>query len=85
MLERTKKWSGKGMMNGRNRNLNGFTTETTDYLISKSQLKQTVREILAELLGVQTSIPQRKVYPISQAWRELGYDYQQQLYSTKNT
>jgi hypothetical protein len=80
MLQKKPEWSGNGTMNGSKSNLNGSQEETTDYLFSKNQLRQVVREILAEMLGVQTSTHQRKIYPTSKAWRELGYDCQQQLY-----
>jgi hypothetical protein len=81
MFDKNKKErSGNGTINGRNLNFNGLAEQTTDYLVSKSQLKQAVSEILAEMLGVSSSIPQHKVYPTSKAWRELGYNCQQQLY-----
>lgn len=81
MLQKKREWSGNDSMNGSKSNLNSSDAETTDYLFSKNQLRQVVREILAEMLGVQTFLThQRKIYPTSKAWRELGYDCQQQLY-----
>jgi hypothetical protein len=79
MLERTKKLTENGTMNGRKPNFNGAAGEATDYLVSKNQLKQTVREILAEMLGVDTELNQRKVYPTSKAFKLLGYDRAEQL------
>ena len=79
MFEKNKERSGYGTINGRNPNLNGFAVGTTDYLISKSQLKQAVREILAEMLGVDVEQNQRKVYPTSKAFKLLGYDRAEQL------
>lgn len=50
-------------------------------LIPESQLKQAVREILADMLGVQPQQQtRRKAYPTSQAYKLLGYDSAGQLY-----
>lgn len=50
-------------------------------MIPESQLKQAVREILAEMLGVQPQqYPRRRAYPTSQAYKLLGYDSSGQLY-----
>jgi hypothetical protein len=55
--------------------------ENVERLIPESQLKQAVREILAEMLGVQSQQPgRRKAYPTSQAYKLLGYDSPSQLY-----
>ena len=81
MFERVRKSASNGSINGAALNINGTSEDTTDSLIPKSQLKQAVREILAEMLGVHTSgSHQRKFYPTAKAWQELGYDCQQQLY-----
>jgi hypothetical protein len=79
MLQKKPEWSGNGTMNGSKSNLNGSQEETTDYLFSKNQLRQVVREILAEMLGVDTERDQRKVYPTSKAFKLLGYDRAEQL------
>lgn len=50
-------------------------------MVTESQLREAVREILAEMLGIQSqSKPKRRLYPTSKAWKELGYDNQVQLY-----
>lgn len=79
MFDRNKESSSNGTINGRNLNLNGLAEQTTDYLISQSQLKQAVREILAEMLGVDVELNQRKMYPTSKAFKLLGYDRAEQL------
>lgn len=53
----------------------------SEKMIPESQLREAVREILAEMLGVHSQPkPKRKFYPTSKAWGELGYDNQEQLY-----
>lgn len=55
--------------------------ENVEKLIPESQLKQAVREILAEMLGVQPQQPtRRRTYLTSQAYKLLGYDSPGQLY-----
>ncbi len=50
-------------------------------MIPESEIRAAVREILAEMLGVQSqSKPRRKFYPTSKAWKEVGCDNQEQLY-----
>lgn len=71
MLEKDQEYPNKDMMNNSN--------STTDYLLSKNQLRQAVREILAEMLGVDVEGNQRKVYPTSKAFKLLGYDRAEQL------
>lgn len=47
-------------------------------LIPESQLREAVREILSEMLGVN-SVSDRQFYPTSQAVKKLGYDNPDQL------
>lgn len=79
MLEKDQEYPKNGIMNDRNSKLNGSARETTDYLFSKNQLRQAVREILAEMLGVDVERNHRKVYPTSKAFKLLGYDRAEQL------
>jgi len=50
-------------------------------MIPESEIRAAVREILAEMLGVQPQQPTtRRAYPTSQAYKLLGYDSAGQLY-----
>lgn len=50
-------------------------------LIPESQLKEAIKQALAEMLGVQPQQPtKRKAYPTSKAYEILGYDSPGQLY-----
>lgn len=47
-------------------------------LIPESQLREAIREILAEMLGINGG-SERQFYPTSQATKKLGYDHPDQL------
>ncbi|MBN3951272.1 MAG: hypothetical protein HWQ38_34290 [Nostoc sp. NMS7] len=54
----------------------------TERLIPKSQLREAIREILAEMLGVNTTTPQqsqREWYDTNPAYRLLGLSSSKQL------
>ena len=50
----------------------------SERIISESQLREAIREILAEMLGVN-SVQERQFYPTSGAVKKLGYDDPDQL------
>ena len=88
MFERPIEQLTNGSMNGANPNLKVISISPearADSLIPMSWLKQAVREVLAEMLGVQTCPPRCQFYPTSKAWRELGYSCQKQLYDAVNS
>jgi hypothetical protein len=53
--------------------------KATDYLIPKSQIKEAVRDILAEMLGVQSQDRIRQWYDINEAYRLLDLNSAKQL------
>lgn len=75
MLKRPTAQSSNGSINGRNHTCN----ETTDYLIPKSQLKEAVREVLAEILGIQSLEQTKQWYDITEAYRFLDLKSAKQL------
>lgn len=53
---------------------------TTDRLIPESQLREAIKEILAEMLGINaTAQPQRQWYDSDPAYSLLGLDSAEQL------
>lgn len=60
---------------------------SSDRLIPESQLKEAVREILSEMLGVErtTLNKTRRFYPTTDACKQLGYDNPSQLYDAVAT
>jgi hypothetical protein len=81
VLERSRKSASNGSTNGAALNINGTSEDNTDYLIPKSQIKRAVREILAEMLGVQMlpSGDQRQWYDTDPAYDLLDLDDPEQL------
>ena len=81
MFERARKSASNGSINGAALKINGTSEGTPDSLIPKSQLKQAVREILAEMLGVQVvqSGSQRQWYDTDPAYELLDLDEPEQL------
>jgi hypothetical protein len=75
MLERPTDQSINGAINGRNPTFN----KTADYLIPKSQLKEAVREVLAEILGVQSQEQTKQWYDIAEAYIFLDLKSAKQL------
>jgi hypothetical protein len=81
MLESSTKWVSNGSTNGMDLNFSGTIEDITDHLIPKSQIKQAIREILAEMLGVQMaqSGEQRQWYDTDPAYELLDLDEPEQL------
>ena len=79
MLERTTKQPSNGSMNVGNLIFNETVGEATDYLIPKSQIKEAVREVLAEMLGVQHQDRIRQWYDIIEAYSLLDLKSAKQL------
>ena len=83
MFERPIEQLTNGSMNGANSNLKVISISPearADSLIPMSLLKQAVREVLAEMLGVQaTAQEQRQWYDTDPAYELLGLDDPEQL------
>ncbi len=80
MLAENGKRPANDAVKDNNSDLDGPDGKTTDLsVMSKSQIKQVIREILAEMLGVESGLNPRKMYPTSKAFTLLGYDRAEQL------
>ena len=79
MREELKEWSSNGTTNKTEQHPLQSNQETTNILISKNNIKEIVREILAEMFGVQNQNQIKQWYDIAEAYKLLDLKSAKQL------